>query len=100
AETRGKLLDATIECVLEVGYAHTTVRRIAELAGVSLGAQTHHFPRRVDLVGAAIEHLAERRTTELRGKAAELPGTPAERLPAMLDLLWADFSSSVFTVFV
>jgi AcrR family transcriptional regulator len=100
AETRAKLLDATIHSVLEVGYAATTTRRVAELAGVSQGAQTHHFPRRVDLVGAAVERLAEQRLAELRSLAADLPTDPRQRVAALLDLLWADFSSSTFKVVV
>ena len=100
AETRAKLLDATVQSVLEVGYAATTTRRVAELAGVSQGAQTHHFPHRVDLVAAAVERLAERRIAELRGMAGDLPQDPALRTGALLDLIWADFSSSTFTVFV
>jgi AcrR family transcriptional regulator len=100
AETRAKLLDATIESVLEVGYAATTTRRVAELAGVSQGAQTHHFPRRVDLVGAAVERLAERHIAEIRELTPELPTAPRQRLDALLDLMWADFSSSTFAVFV
>jgi AcrR family transcriptional regulator len=100
SETRAKLLDSTIASLLEVGYSATTTRRVAELAGVSQGAQTHHFPHRVDLVGAAIERLAERRILELRELAADLPASPSARLRALLDLMWADFSSSTFTVFV
>ncbi len=99
-QTRAKLLDATIQSILEVGYAGTTTRRVAELAGVSQGAQTHHFPRRVDLVVTAVERLAGRRITELHELAAELPAAPSQRIAAMLDLLWADYSSPVFTVFV
>ena len=99
-QTRLKLLDATIASLLEVGYAGTTTRRVAELAGVSQGAQTHHFPHRVDLVGAAVEHLASRRVAELRDVAAKLPLAPSERAAALIDLLWADFSSQIFTVFV
>jgi AcrR family transcriptional regulator len=100
SETRSKLLDATIQSVLDGGYAATTIRGVAERAGVSQGAQTHHFPRRVDLVGAAVEQLAEQRTAELRELAADLPTARADRLPALLDLLWTDFSSSIFAVFV
>lgn len=98
--TRGKLLDATIESVLQVGYGATTTRRVAELAGVSQGAQTHHFPRRVDLVGAAVEELAARRVQELRELAQSFPASRAERLEALLDAVWADFSSTTFVVFV
>ena len=100
AETRAKLLDATVQSVLEVGYAATTTRRVAERAGVSQGAQTHHFPHRVDLVSAAVEWLAERRVAELRDMASDLPEDPGPRMDALLELMWADFSSATFTVFV
>lgn len=99
-ETRGRLLDATAESLIEVGYAGTTIRRITELAGVSQGAQSHHFPHRVDLVASAFERLAEQRVERYRRRARELPGDRRTRLRALLDLLWEDFSSPVFTVAV
>jgi AcrR family transcriptional regulator len=97
-ETRGRLLDATIESLIEVGYAATTVRRVTELAGVSQGAQTHHFPHRVDLVASAFERLAEQRITRYADRARALTGGRPERVRALLDLLWEDFSSPLFTV--
>lgn len=100
AETRGKLLEATVSSLAEVGFAATTSRRVSELAGVSLGAQTHHFPHRVDLLGAAVEWAAQRRIDELREIAADLPEDPAERLGALLDILWSDFNSPTFDVFI
>jgi AcrR family transcriptional regulator len=99
-QTRGRLLDATIESLLEVGYAATTTRGVAERAGVSAGAQTHHFPHRVDLVGAAVERLAAQRVSALSDRAADLPADRKARTRAALDLLWGDFSSDLFTVFV
>ena len=98
AETRGRLLDATIETLIEVGYAGTTVRRVTELAGVSVGAQSHHFPHRVDLVVSAFERLAEQRIDNYRERARELPPDRETRVRALLDLLWDDFSSPLFTV--
>ena len=98
AETRGRLLDATIESLIEVGYAGTTIRRVTELAGVSQGAQSHHFPHRVDLVASAFEQLAEQREARYTERARELPDDPRERIRALLDLLWEDFSSELFTV--
>lgn len=100
AETRRKLLDATLTSLLEVGYAGTTTRRVAEIAGVSQGAQTHHFPRRVDLVGAALEQAADQRITDLRARMADLPTERRERTRAVLDLIWEDFGSPIFTIFV
>ena len=98
AETRGRLLDATIESLISDGYAGTTIRRVTERAGVSQGAQSHHFPHRVDLVVSAFERLAEQRVVHYRERARELPPDRETRVRALLDLLWEDFSSPVFTV--
>ncbi len=98
AETRGRLLDATIESLIEVGYASTTIRHVTELAGVSQGATSHYFPHRVDLVASAFERLAERRESRYTERARELPDDASERVRALLDLIWEDFSSPLFTV--
>lgn len=98
AETRARLLEATVESLIEVGYAATTVRAVTDRAGVSQGAQSHHFPHRVDLVASAFEHLAEQRISRYGERARRLTGDRAARLRALLDLLWEDFSSQLFTV--
>jgi AcrR family transcriptional regulator len=100
AETQAKVLDATIKSLLEDGYGQTTTRHVAALAGVSPGAMAHYYPRRVDLVASAIERLAEQRLEAWAELAHTLPDDPGERAPALLDLLWDDFSSPLFTVFV
>lgn len=100
AETRRRLLDATIECVSELGYSGATTRRIAERAEVSVGAVTHHFQYRVDLVAAAVEELVRRRLLALRTALDALPDDRPERVRATLDLLWGDFSGPLFTVMV
>lgn len=56
-ETQNALLDATVECLVDLGYAGTTTRVVAERAGVSRGAQSHHYPTKGSLVVAAVEHL-------------------------------------------
>jgi AcrR family transcriptional regulator len=98
AETRARLLDATIECLIDDGYAGTTIRHVTERAGVSQGAQSHHFPHRVDLVASAFEHLAEQRIDRYADRVRGLSGDRRVRLRALLDLLWEDFSSPLFTV--
>jgi AcrR family transcriptional regulator len=98
AETRARLLDATIECLIEDGYAGTTIRHVTERAGVSQGAQSHHFPHRVDLVASAFEHLAEQRIDRYADRVRTLSTDRSVRLRALLDLLWEDFSSPLFTV--
>jgi AcrR family transcriptional regulator len=93
--TREALLDATIACLVEDGYASTTTSRVAERAGVSRGAHLHHFQTRHALVAAAIEHLARRRTDELLAAADSLP-TGRGRVAAGLDLIWSNYASPRF----
>jgi AcrR family transcriptional regulator len=100
AETQARVLDATIESLLEDGYAHTTTRRVAALAGVSPGAIAHYYRRRVDLVATAIERLADQRIRAWRVMAGSLPDELEQRVPPLVDLLWEDFSGPLFTVFV
>jgi AcrR family transcriptional regulator len=84
AETRAALLEATIECLVTHGYAKTTTGRIADLAGLSRGAQLPYFRSRADLVTAAIAHLAEQRIAAF---AARLDSQPTS-LEQCLDALW------------
>jgi AcrR family transcriptional regulator len=91
AATRTKLLDATLECLVDLGYAGTTTIAVAERAGVSRGAQLHHFPSRAALVAAAVEHLYGRLTAAYQAGFAALP-SDAERLRPAIDLLWSMFT--------
>jgi AcrR family transcriptional regulator len=96
AATRAALLDATIDCLIDHGYAGTTTTRVAERAGVSRGAQMHHFQRKAPLVVAALLRLAERRRRELLERAErELPDDPDPQ--KALDILWTTFSGPLFT---
>ena len=61
AGTQAKLLDAAIDCLVELGFAKTSTQEIARRAGVSRGAQLHHFPTKESLVTAAVGHLVEKR---------------------------------------
>lgn len=100
AETRTKLVEAAITLIASEGMTRATTRAISEEAGVSQGAQSHHFPQRVDLVAAAMEHLVARRLARYENLAEQLPDGLAERSGALLDLVWGDFSSETFAVWV
>jgi AcrR family transcriptional regulator len=65
AATRAKLLDAAVESLVELGYSGTSTHGIATRAGVSRGAQLHHFPTKESLVVAAVEHLVDKRLVEI-----------------------------------
>jgi AcrR family transcriptional regulator len=91
AATRVRLLDATIDCLVELGWAGTSTTEVVRRAGVSRGAQVHHYPSKEDLVVAALEHLCTRRMHEYRAALDRLPAH--ERTPAAsIDLLWSVWS--------
>lgn len=93
---RARLLEATVECLEERGFAATSTTLVSERAGVSRGAQLHHFPTKNDLVVAAVEHLTVMRAAELAAAAAALPTGP-RRTRAVLQMLGDHFASPVFT---
>ena len=92
---RARLLEATVDCLVERGFAGTSTTLVSERAGVSRGAQLHHFPSKNDLVLAAVEHLTEVRGAELAAAAAALP-TGERRTRAVLEMLADHFTSPVF----
>lgn len=98
AETRARLLEATIESLIEVGYVSTTTTGVCERAGVSRGAQVHHFPKKQDLVVAAVAHLAAKHVPVLRERASALPiDADGDRLGAVVDLVADTFGGPLFT---
>jgi AcrR family transcriptional regulator len=99
AAMRTRLLDATIECLVTYGYAGTTTPRVAELAGVTRGAQIHHFRSKEDLVVAAIEHLAQQRA---QGAIREIGRVEASSDPVsmVLEFLWEAHQGPMFVATV
>jgi AcrR family transcriptional regulator len=92
---RGRLLEATIDCLVERGWSGTSTTLVSRRAGVSRGAQLHHFPTKTALVVAAVEHMGARRSEQLFEKAATLPHG-SRRTRAVLDLLAEHFTSPLF----
>ncbi|GAB3654093.1 TetR family transcriptional regulator [Nocardioides korecus] len=93
---RRRLLEATVDCLVEDGWSGTSTTSVSQRAGVSRGAQLHHFPTKNALVVAAVEHLSELRGAELREAATRVPGGPG-RTRAVLEMLGEHFTSPVFT---
>ncbi|MEU7378253.1 TetR/AcrR family transcriptional regulator [Streptomyces albidoflavus] len=95
--TRQRLLAAAVACLAERGWAGSTVSVVAERAGVSRGAAQHHFPTREDLFTAAVEYVAEERSTALRALA---PQGRAEVVEALVDLYTGDLFRAALHLWV
>src|ERR1700712_3025568 len=83
---RQRLLDATVECLVEVGWSGTSTTLVSQRAGGSRGAQPHPSPTRGALVPAPVDPLSAARRDELRAAAADLP-TGRRRTRAVLEML-------------
>src|SRR5688572_21755907 len=57
AETRQRLVEATAALHAERAVSATSLRDIAERAGVSVGTAYHHFPSYLDAVRACGAHV-------------------------------------------
>lgn len=96
AETRAKILDATLDCLIERGYSATSTPEVCRRAGVSRGALLHHFPTKEELVIHAVTHLAEKRAEETRPRPADVAAA-TDPLGAVFETVWnAFFSGPLF----
>src|SRR6202000_1101745 len=74
--TRAQLFEATIECLLDLGYAGTSVNEICKRAGLSRGAQQHHFATKADMMAHALESLVTKLRNQVLTAAHQLAGDP------------------------
>lgn len=99
ADSRQLILDATLDCLVEDGYARATTLTIQARAGVSRGRLLHHFPSREGLLVAACQHLASNHLAELASWGAyslDDLDSDAERLDRCIDLFWSTFDERYF----
>ena len=100
ADSRQLILDATLDCLFEQGYASTTTLTIQARAGISRGRLLHHFPSRDELLVAACQHLASNHLIEMESWVAvslDLARSPmAERLDRATAALWSTFQQRYF----
>ena len=89
AETIGKLLEATIDSLSEVGYAATSTYAVCKRAGVSQGALFNHFPKRIDLIVAATEAICAQHLDRYATATAGLTELDEGQLRAVVEFIRA-----------
>ena len=95
AITTEKLLGATVGSLFERGSRGTSTPAICRRAGVSRGAQLHHYPTKESLVGAAVEHLLTQRVTELQARLFAAPAGVLD-LEDAAGCLWKVYTGDTF----
>lgn len=94
--TRLRILEATLSCIAEEGYEHTSTVRVCERSGTSRGSLLHQFSTRVELMAAAVAYLFERLTADYVEACAALQAdalhSVARRIELAGELLLAGYA--------
>ena len=84
ADRRRALLRAAADCLVERGYAGTSVREICRRARVSPGLLTHYFPGKTALIAEVYRDVADTLAADLSAAVDAAGPDPAERLRAFV----------------
>lgn len=100
-DSRARILDAAVACLIEGGYSGATTLTIQSAAGVSRGRLLHHFPSRDRLLVAAAQHLAAKLVADTEERVRRVveqdgPAAGFERADRVVELLWASFGEPHF----
>ena len=83
-QMRQKLIDGAITLLAQKRYAGFRIAEVADVAGVSRGAQSHHFPFKDDLVIEALEAIYRRSTDSSLARIAECKAERGELLKGLV----------------
>jgi AcrR family transcriptional regulator len=72
-DTIARLLDASIDTIIEVGYARASAKVITQRAQVSDGALFRHFPTMGDFMAATAQEAGRRLLDMAASRVAEIP---------------------------
>ncbi|HVT63997.1 MAG TPA: helix-turn-helix domain-containing protein [Mycobacteriales bacterium] len=89
--TINRILDATVECLVELGYSRTSTLVVHERAGISRGALLHHFPLRAELMAAAVDHMFE----QMQATIDVTSGSQGDPVDRAVRTLWSTFTSNL-----
>jgi TetR/AcrR family transcriptional regulator, transcriptional repressor of bet genes len=84
-ERRQAMIDATIRSIADYGLSGTTIAKVSEIAGTSIGLANFHFENKERLFEATLQHLADEERAVWQKLNDDASLTPAERLVVLLD---------------
>ncbi len=101
AMTRDRILEATIESFINLGYTNVTTAKVASTAHVSRGAMLHHFPSKTELIQAAVEYLHDKILQDYTNRVNKIPKTlkGKARRRAGLDAYWKHLTGDLFVAY-
>ena len=91
-DTRARIVDETVRCIVEEGFPAATAKHVAERAGVTWGVIQYHFGDRNGLLMAVVDAGVAELLDSL--SAVEVGGLELrQRIEAVVDTAWRCYSS-------
>lgn len=91
-DTRNRIVDETVRCILEEGFVAATAKHVAERAGVTWGVIQYHFGDRNGLLMAVVDDGVAVLLESL--SAIDVTGLGLhQRVEAVVDTAWRCYSS-------
>jgi AcrR family transcriptional regulator len=94
-ETRGRILEAVVQSIDELGFQRATATEIARRAGVTWGAVQHHFGGKDGILSAVLEDTFNRFAARFDDLPVEQTSLE-ERVSLFVDRAWEHFGSPHF----
>jgi AcrR family transcriptional regulator len=93
--TRQEIIDAAIDCFVEIGYVRTTTTEIAQMSGYTRGAVQYYFPTTRHVLKASIDYLTKQwLDTYMTAAGNAPPGT--DYIDFAVDTLWRFVNDKLF----
>lgn len=91
-DTRARIIDETVRCIIEEGFAAATAKHVAERAGVTWGVIQYHFGDRDGLLMSVVDEGVARLVESLNSASVgDLP--LRERIEVVVDTAFRCYSS-------
>jgi TetR/AcrR family transcriptional regulator, regulator of cefoperazone and chloramphenicol sensitivity len=91
-DTRARIIDETVRCIVEEGFPAATAKHVAERAGVTWGVIQYHFGDRNGLLMAVVDDGVAKLVDSL--SPAQVGGLPlARRVETVVDIAWNCYRS-------
>lgn len=84
---RQRLMDATLDVIHSLGWSKASTPEICRHAGISRGAQTHHFATKKELLLAAINQVSSQHLDSITQELGSQPNQ--DSLTPYLEVLWS-----------
>ena len=100
ASTRIALLNATINCLAEFGYAKTTTQLVAASAKISRGAMLHHYSAKAELISATIDFIMFLRMDKFYSEISRLTKKQRVEQGEGVEIFWNSMQTAEYDAYL